>query len=141
VLDFADTSGGFSAQTTLALPVDWTTVRLPDVNLYWLTTGTSGNVKWTIQFVCTDVAATATDDPSFPASGAGFNTVTVAVPGTASRVQTSAITAVTLPTSCVTGTKELLHIRVFRDGNDGSDTATGSTIRFVGMELTIFLSV
>src|SRR5262245_40065910 len=138
-LDFADTSGGFAAQYTVPLPVDWSTNRLPDVALYWQTTATTGNVKWTIQFVCTAVNASATDDPAFPTSGNGFNTVTVAVPGTASRVQTSAIAGATLPTSCVAATKMLLHIRIFRDGNDASDTATGATIRAKALELVFYM--
>jgi hypothetical protein len=135
VLDYLDTSGGFSAQYTLALPVDWTTATLPDVDLYWTTSATSGNAKWTVQFVCTDVAATATDDPAFPASSNGFNTVTTAAAGTANRVQTSTITGATVPASCASATKELLHIRVFRDGNDAADTIA-ATARFIGMMLT-----
>ena len=136
VLDFADTSGGFSAQTTLALPSDWTASTLPDVNIYWTTSATSGQVKWTMTFVCTDAAASATDDPAFPTSSNGFNTVTTAVPGTANRVQTSTITGATLPTSCVTGTRNLLHVKIFRDGADAADTAS-ATVRLIGAELTI----
>lgn len=135
VLAFADTSGGFSAQTTMTLPVDWTTTGGVDVTLYWTTTATTGNAKWTVQFVCTDVAASATDDPAFPTSGAGFNTVTTAAPGTASRVQTSTITGATVPASCVTATRELLHIRLFRDGNDAADTIA-ATANLIVMELT-----
>ena len=135
VLDYADTSGGFSAQNTLALPSDWTSNVLPDVQLYWTTSATSGNAKWTVTFVCTDVGASATDDPAFPTSGNGFNTVTTAAPGTANRVQTSTITSATLPSSCVSGTKSLLHLKVFRDGNDAADTIS-ATARLIGAELT-----
>lgn len=140
VLAYADTSGGFSAQTTFSLPADWTTGTAPDVDLYWTTTATSGNVKWTVQFVCTDVAASATDDPAFPSSSNGFNTVTTAAPGTGSRVQTSTISSATLPASCVTATKELLHIRVFRDGNDAADTI-GATANLIGVALTVRRSI
>jgi hypothetical protein len=139
VLQYADTSGGFSAQITQFLPVDWTTESTVDVNLIWTTSATSGNAKWTVQFICGDVAASMTDDAAFPASGNGFNTVTTAAPGTANRLQTSTITGATLPTagsgSCVTATRELLHIRVFRDGNDGSDTLS-ATANLVGAQLT-----
>lgn len=140
VLDFVDTAGGTSAQFTMTLPAEWTTNQLPDVALTWMTTAITGNVKWTVQFVCTDVAATATDDPAFPASGAGFNTATTVVAGTASRLQTSAITAATLPSSCVTGTRELLHIRVFRDGADAADTSS-ATVRLVALDLIFYQTI
>jgi hypothetical protein len=136
VLDFADTSGGFSAQTTVPLPAKWTTAGGVDVAIYWTTTATANNVKWTVQFVCTDVAATTTDDPAFPTSSNGFNTVTTAAPGASLRVQTSTITGATLPSSCVTAAAQLLHVRLFRDGNDAADTI-GATARFINMELTI----
>ncbi|MEQ1877547.1 MAG: hypothetical protein ABL958_12950, partial [Bdellovibrionia bacterium] len=135
VLHFADTSGGFSAQMTHYLPADWSTTGGVDVNLAWTTAATSGDAKWTVQFVCTDIAASMTDDPAFPSSGNGFNTVTTAAPGTAQRVQSSTITGATLPSNCISGTAQLLHIRVFRDGNDGSDTL-GSTASFIGLNLT-----
>jgi len=132
VLAYADTSGGFSAQTSFSLPADWTTGTLPDIDLYWTTSATSGNAKWTVAIVCTDVAASATDDPAFPTSSNGFNTVTTAAPGTANRVQTSTIAGATVPASCATATKELVHIKVFRDGNDGSDTIS-ATANLVGV--------
>jgi len=135
VLDYADTTGGFSAQMTDALPVDFTTTGGFDVNLYWTTTATANNAKWTIQLVCTDVANTATDDPAFPTSGNGFVTITTAAPGTSPRVQTSSALANTVPSSCVTSTKALAHWRVFRDGNDAADTIA-ATARFIGLEVT-----
>lgn len=130
VLDYADTSGGFSAQTTLALPADWTTTGGLDISLYWTTTATSGNAKWSVSTACTDVAASATDDPSFNTA----NTVTTAAPGTANRVQTSSITGLTT-TGCTTATAMLLHLKVFRDGNDGSDTI-GASARLIGALVT-----
>jgi hypothetical protein len=107
-----------------------------DLDLQWTTSAITGNAKWTIQFVCSDVAATTTDDPTFPASGNGFNTVTTAAPGTANRVQNSTIIGATLPASCVSGTKALLHIRVFRDGNDAADTIA-ATANFINLNVTI----
>jgi hypothetical protein len=136
-LQYADTTGGFSAQMTLPISADWSSTVLPNVAIYWTTPAITGNAKWTVAFVCTAVAATATDDPAFPTTGAGFNTVTTAAPGTPSQIQTSLITAATLPASCVTGTAELLHIRVFRDGNDAADTITNSA-NFIAMQLTVF---
>ena len=134
-LQYADTTGGFSAQLTDALPVDWTTTGGFDVNLYWTTPATTGNGKWTVQLICTAVAASAADDPAFPTTGNGFVTITTAAPGTTLFVQTSAALANTPPTSCATATKSLAHWRVFRDGNDAADTLANAT-NFIGMEVT-----
>lgn len=128
VLDFADTSGGFSAQNTLQLPADFT--GTVDAKLLWTTTATSGNVEWSVSTICTATDATELDDPG------AFNTastVVTAAPGVASRVQTSSITSLTI-TGCAAN--ELLHVRVFRDGNDAQDTLS-ATVRLVGVELTI----
>lgn len=127
VLQFADTSGGFSAQNSMLLPVDWTGAI--DVKIIWRTSATSGNVKWSFSTISTATDATETDDPSFNTA----STVTTAVPGTANRLQTSSITGVT-----VTGValSEFLHFKIFRDGNDGSDTA-GASVDLIGVEITI----
>lgn len=127
VLDFADTSGGFSAQTTLALPGDF--AGTIDARIYWTTTATSGNVEWSLSTICTATDATETDDPAFNTASA----VVTAAPGVASRVQTSAITSVTI-TGCAAN--EVLHVRLFRDGNDAQDTLS-ATVRFIGLEFTL----
>lgn len=127
VLDFADTSGGFSAQNTVLLPADFSGAI--DARIIWTTTATSGNAKWSLSTICTDVAASATDDPAFNTA----STVTTAAPGTTTRVQTSAITGVTA-TGCAAG--NLLHVKIFRDGNDAADTIA-ATARLIGVELTI----
>ena len=130
VLQWADTAGGFNAQITEALPADWTTTGGIDIALYWTTSATSGNARWYVSTSCTPVDATATDDPAFnPAQG-----VTTAVPGTANRVQTSAITALTL-TGCTTATARLLHLNVNRAGDDAADTCTCTT-NLIGAEIT-----
>jgi len=125
VLDFADTSGGFSAQNGVLLPSDWSGTL--NARIIWFTTATSGNVKWSLSTICTAVGATETDDPSFNTA----STVTTAAPGTANRLQTSSISSVTV-TGCAAG--ELLHLKLFRDGNDGSDTIS-ATARLVGVEI------
>lgn len=127
VLDFADTTGGFSAQNHLLLPADFT--GNIDARIIWLTTATTGNAKWSLSTVCTAVDATETDDPAFNTA----STVTTAAPGIANRLQTSSITTVTA-TGCAAG--GLLHFKIFRDGNDASDTIA-ATARLVGVELTI----
>jgi len=126
-LDFADTSGGFSAQTGFRLPADFTGTI--DAKITWLTTATSGNVKWSLSTICTATDATETDDPAFNTA----STVTTAAPGVASRLQTSSITSVTI-TGCAAG--EWMHVKIFRDGNDGSDTLS-ATARLAGVQLLI----
>lgn len=126
VLQYADTSGGFSAQTTLILPSDFSGAI--DARIIWRTSATTGNAKFTLSNVCTDVAATATDDPSFSNS----NTVTTAAPGTTLRIQTSSITGLTT-SGCAAG--NLLHLKLFRDGNDASDTIAAS-LDVIGVEIT-----
>lgn len=126
VLQYADTSGGFSAQNGFLLPSDFT--GTVDANIIWKTTATSGNAKFSLSTICTAVNATETDDPTFNTA----STVTVAAPGTANRLQTSPITTVII-TGCAAG--ELLHIKLFRDGNDGSDTLAAS-LDVIGVEIT-----
>lgn len=127
VLQFADTSGGFSAQNTLYLPGDFTGAI--DVRLVWTTSATSGNVKWSVSTAFTSDGSSATDDPSFNTA----STVTTAVPGTANRVASSSITGITATGAA---TNSLFHIKVFRDGNDASDTA-GATVDLIGVEITL----
>lgn len=127
VLDFADTSGGFSAQNSLLLPADW--AGNIDARIIWSTSATTGNAKWSLSTICTAVDASETDDPAFNTA----STVTTAAPGTANRLQTSSISSVTI-TGCAAG--ESLHLKIFRDGNDGSDTIA-ATARLIGIEVTI----
>lgn len=127
VLDFADTTGGFSAQSGFLLPADWSGAI--DAKIVWMTTATTGNAKWSLSTICTATDATETDDPAFNTA----STVTTAAAGTASRLQTSAITGVTA-TGCAAS--ELLHLKIFRDGNDAADTIA-ATARLVGVEITI----
>lgn len=127
VLAYADTSGGFSAQNELLLPADFSGTI--DANIIWSTSATTGNAKWSLSTICTAVGATETDDAAFNTA----STVTTAAPGTANRLQTSAITTLTI-TGCAAG--EFMHLKMFRDGNDGSDTIA-ATANLIGVELTI----
>ncbi len=127
VLDYADTSGGFSAQNEILLPADFS--GAVDASIFWTTSATSGNAKWSLSTICTATGATETDDPAFNTA----STVTTAAPGTANRIQTSSIASVTI-TGCAAS--EYMHVKLFRDGNDGSDTI-GATARFLGLELTV----
>ncbi len=129
VLAYADTSGGFSAQTEYLLPDDWTGAGALDAKIIWSTGATTGNAKWSLSTICTATNATETDDAAFNTA----STVTTAAPGTANRLQTSTITSVTA-TGCAAG--EFLHLKLFRDGNDGSDTIA-ATANLVGIELKV----
>lgn len=126
VLQYADTSGGFSAQNGFLLPTDFT--GTVDANIIWKTTATSGNAKFSLSTICTAVTAIETDDPAFNTA----STVVTAAPGTANRLQTSPITTVTI-TGCAAG--ELFHVKLFRDGNDGSDTLSAS-LDVIGVEIS-----
>lgn len=127
VLQFADTSGGFSAQNNILLPSDWS--GTVDARIIWRTSATSGNAKFSLSTICVAVDATETDDPSFNTA----STVTTAAAGTANRLQTSSITTLTV-TGCAAN--EFMHIKLFRDGNDGSDTLSAS-LDVIGLEITI----
>lgn len=127
VLQYADTSGGFSAQNGLLLPSDWS--GNIDASIIWKTSATSGNAKFSLSTICTAVNASETDDPAFNTA----STVTTAAPGTANRLQTSSITSLTV-TGCAAG--ELLHLKLFRDGGDAADTI-GASLDVIGVEITI----
>jgi hypothetical protein len=126
-LDFADTSGGFSAQYNFRLAADFTGTI--DAHVTWLTTATSGNVEWSLSTICVATDATETDDPAFNTA----STVVTAAPGVANRLQTSTITSVTI-TGCAAG--EWIYAKIFRDGNDAQDTL-GATARLKGVQFVL----
>ena len=124
VLDF-DAGTDESGQVSLALPSDWTGGI--DVKYKWLAAATSGNVVWGVQTSC--VADAETDDPSWNTA----STVTDAAKGTTLQTNDASITGVTA-TGCAAG--ELLHLRIFRDADNASDTMTGDA-RLIGAEVTL----
>lgn len=129
VADF-DAATDESLQMTLRLPADFTGAI--DSDLVWLAAATSGAAGWCVQLVCT--ADAETDDPAFPAQGAG-NCVSDTAKGTTLQTNVAADTGVTA-TGCAAG--ELLHIAVSRDANGGAvtDDMTGDA-RGIGVELTL----
>lgn len=129
VADF-DASTDESLQMTLRLPADFTGAI--DSDLVWLAAATSGATGWCVQLICT--ADAETDDPAFPAQGAG-NCVSDTAKGTTLQTNVAADTGVTA-TGCAAG--ELLHIAVSRDANGGAvtDDMTGDA-RGIGVELTL----
>ena len=124
VLDF-DAATDESAQVHVALPADWS--GAVDVRIKWLAAATSGDVVWAVQTIC--VADAETDDPAFNTA----STVTDTAKGTTNQTNDAAITGVTA-TGCAAG--ELMHVKISRDADNGSDTMTGDA-RLIGMELTL----
>lgn len=123
VLDHDDTVDE-GTQITDALATDWTGAI--DVRIKWLAAATTGNVVWGVQVVC--VADGETDDPAFLTAG----TATDAAKGTTNQTNDASITGLTT-TGCAAG--ELMHVRVFRDADNASDTMTGDA-RLIGYEIT-----
>ena len=124
VLDF-DATTDESAQVHLMLTAVWS--GAVDVVIKWLAAATSGDVVWAVQTIC--VADAETDDPAFNTA----STVTDTAKGTTNQTNDAAITGVTA-TGCAAG--ELMHVKISRDADNGSDTMTGDA-RLIGMELTV----
>lgn len=135
VLSFPDTGGAVSAQMHYVLPGNWTASGGVDFGIFWSTNAITGNGKWTVQFVCTPVGGTVTDDPAYPTSGNGFNTVITAAGSPADSIRASIITGATLPASCTSGVRAILHMRLSTDGGDAQDTI-GQNKTFLFAELT-----
>lgn len=126
VLDF-DQSTDESAFNNIALPADWT--GNVDARFFWEANDTGTNsVVWGIQTAC--VADNETDDPSLNTA----STVTDANGGTtAHKVMIASVTGITT-TGCAAG--EFMHIKVYRDADNGSDTLAADA-RLIGVELTL----
>jgi hypothetical protein len=124
-LSFAD-AGAASAQITLKLPGDWTGAI--DAKILWRTSATSGNCKWNLATSFTAIGGTEVADNAFNAA----QSVTTAAPGTANRVQESDISSLTT-TGASAG--ELMHLKISRDGTDGSDTIAAAA-QLIGVEIT-----
>lgn len=125
VADFADGANSLSMQTTVALPSDFSGAI--DAKFKWLSATTTGNVVWQIATAC--VGDGGTDDPAFNTA----STVTDTPKGTANQTNDATISGVTA-TGCAAG--QLLHLKVFRDPANASDTHA-ATARLIGVELTI----
>lgn len=123
VLDFGDTTDS-AGQFTEMLRTGFT--GNIDVTIKWLAASTTGNVVWSVSTIC--VADAETDDPAFNTA----SSVTDGAKGTTLQTNDATISALTI-TGCAAG--ELLHVRVFRDADNGSDTMTGNA-RLIGIGLT-----
>ena len=129
VLDF-DATTDESVEISLLLPADFTGAI--DARILWLAAATSGSVGWCVQLI--SAADAETDDPAYPAQGAG-NCVSDVAKGTTNQLNIATITGVT---ATGVAASELLHVRISRDANGGAvtDDMTGDA-RLIGVELTI----
>jgi hypothetical protein len=125
ILAYPDTTGGFSAQVTNLLPSDFT--GSINVRVIWYSGATTGNVRWDVSTVCTATNGSATDDPAFNTA----SSITTTVPGSANQITSSSITGLTI-TGCSAG--NLLHLKVFRNGDNDTSNATAN---LMGVEAEI----
>jgi hypothetical protein len=121
--DYADGSS-LTQQGSFRLPADWTGTI--DLQLYWKTDATSGNVVWQVSTVC--VADAETVDPAFNAA----QTITDAAKGTTLQLNTASLSSVTT-TGCAAG--ELFFYKILRTGAHGSDSLS-ATASLVSVEWT-----
>ena len=110
------------AYNHLRLPADWS--GNIDLEIGWLTSATTGNVRFLFQTAC--VAVGESVDPSWNTAQA----IVDAAQGVTLRANTASQTAVTT-TGCAAG--EMFKFRLGRDPSDGGDTisATAHVYEFV----------
>jgi hypothetical protein len=125
VLDF-DATTDESAQVTLMLPSDFSASGILDAIVKWEAAAITGSVVWGIQTSC--VADAETDDPAWNTA----STVMDAVKGTTYQTNDAAISDIT-KTGCAAG--ELLHLKFYRDADNGSDDMAGDA-RLIGVMIT-----
>ncbi len=126
VLDFGDSADKF-AHFCITFPKSWNEGTVT-YEAYWMVNGTStGNVIWGLQGVA------QSDADALDAAYGTAVTVTDAGSGTANQVLKSAeSSAITIAGSPAEG--DIVHFRVYRDGDNGSDTLTGDA-RLLGIKL------
>ncbi len=124
VLDYAAASD-LTAQWSMKLPSDWSSTI--DINLYWFSSTTAGNVQWSISTACN--AAGATGDPAFNAA----QTVTSAAAGVTNQYTLANITTLTT-TGCAAD--RMFYLKMERNAGAGADTMAG-TARLANVELVL----
>jgi len=112
-------------QYIFRLPTDWITTI--DLQLYWRTSVTTGNVVWQISTVC--MADAETVDPVMNA----VQTITDAAKGTTLQANTATLSSLTT-TGCAAG--ELFNLKIMRNGAHASDTLSAAA-QLIYAELTI----
>lgn len=127
VLDYSDASNHTSS-VPFYLADDYDSAGAVNLEIYWLTTATSGNVIWSVQTVCVGVGETT--DPAYNAA----QTVTTAAQGVASYKQRSTIASLTM-TGCSAG--ETLFLKIDRNGQTAGDTIA-ATASLIAVEVKYF---
>lgn len=107
------------------LPADWDSASGIDLRLLWQTGATMGNVVWQVSTAF--VADNAVIDAAFNTA----QTITDAAKGTANRLNTASLTALTL-TGAVASS--LMFLQIKRDPTHVSDTITADAA-LIGVEL------
>lgn len=128
VANFPDEDGDYSVQLAFPLPDDWASAKDLSAKFFWRAGATSGDVVWQVQTAC--AANDELDDVAWNTA----NTVTDTALGTANRLNTASISALT-KTGCAAG--EVLHLRVLRNRTHASDSITG-VVSLGHVELTIW---
>jgi len=111
VAQFADGANSLSVQDHFTLPGDFT--GNIDVDGYWRTSATTGNVVWQVSTIC--VADAETGDPAFNTA----STVTETAKGTTLQFNSFSMTSITI-TGCAAN--EEMFFKFFRDPANASDT-------------------
>ena len=129
VLQFTEASTQ-SAQTWFQLPDSFTSA---EVEFYWRTSATSGDVAWQVQTAC---LATSEALGNAASGGPSWNTtqeITSTADGTARDIVRIALTSLTT-TGCAAN--ELLLLRLSRDPTDAQDTIA-ATAELVSMSIKV----
>lgn len=126
VLDFPDAQMTCISRA-IAAPSDW--LLTTTAKIFWLSTVTSGNVRWSLTFMC--AADGAGDDQA-------FNIATAATDPTKATALTMNTVSITPATASLLGCTagSMLHVKVCRDGASGADTMLG-TATFYALELLL----
>jgi hypothetical protein len=114
VLQFPDSDGDYSTQTSFRLASDWSGTI--DIDFFWRTSETTGDVVW--QFQTAFAADGETGDPSYNTA----QSITDTAKGTANQWNNATLNGVTL-TGGSPG--EQMFLRVFRNRTHASDTLVG----------------
>lgn len=125
VAQFADGASTLSVQDRIWLPPDWTGAI--DVDFFWRTSATSGDVVLQVQTAC--VADAETGDPSWNTA----STVTDTAKGTTLQFNSATITTLTV-TGCAAG--EEMFWKLLRDPTHGSDSLA-ATAEVVSVRFTV----
>lgn len=107
--------------TSFRLLAEWVSGNDISINIYWKSSGVSGNVKFTVALASKTVGETT--------ASSNTQTVTTAAQTTAGKVQKSTVTF----SNSLFAAGDIIGINILRDPTDVDDTLT-SDISFIGAE-------